>query len=565
MSEMASFPGSPEPATKSSRMEKSALREWEHSATRLAHDARVKSAKSQYAPIFHANGQSPSARRTQSASPGDIPQTPGLGSYVDTEMARRQRRTPVSDKKQARTPTTPKTKSDVKPRFRSTFSSRTPGEDLALKDGKDTRTSTNNSKHSPPSKSPSNIRQAAATALTFDAESPLGPGSSLSGSRVARRYSRSPSSRLPNAPVAVKAIPVKQGVVGERDELIRSETPAEHSATPPCVTPVLQSRNASQNENASGRPSTGRSVARFLKRRQQLRVANLSCGFTALDAKNDKENIDPAWAEFGEPVVLKSENTREKKVECKKSAKAGTKKTSAPPTRSPLSTLSWTPTNRTTEETRNKNTRVDTRNPEEFLGVFIERATAEAEAFGNEFGDEFGTTNLNSPDLDVFDDSLANDEDDIGVSEFTEPKHGFTSPGYDTFQTECSANEFSTSPPTAASTPSPLRTPTNESTQAWLKEGYKEIRASAAIAAARYAEDTESEYFESETGYGGNDEPLRQPLQYSTKPSVSIDAWDEFGGDVIEKLQSPFKMISPGVLRRAEAESASRASLTRYS
>lgn len=49
------------------------------------------------------------SRRTQSASPMGAPVTPSVGSYADTEMARRVRRTPPSEERLAKTPVTPKT------------------------------------------------------------------------------------------------------------------------------------------------------------------------------------------------------------------------------------------------------------------------------------------------------------------------------------------------------------------------------------------------------------------------------------------------------------------------
>ena len=95
MSELATTRASPDLAAKAERRrQKFALKEWEGSATRAAHDARVRSAKSQYADIFHSNGNTPGARR--GASPAGAPATPAGGSYAATEMARRARRTPPS-------------------------------------------------------------------------------------------------------------------------------------------------------------------------------------------------------------------------------------------------------------------------------------------------------------------------------------------------------------------------------------------------------------------------------------------------------------------------------------
>ena len=72
MFEPATTRASPDLAAKAERRrQKFALKEWEGSATRAAHDARVRSAKSQYADLFHANGNTPGARR--GASPAGAP------------------------------------------------------------------------------------------------------------------------------------------------------------------------------------------------------------------------------------------------------------------------------------------------------------------------------------------------------------------------------------------------------------------------------------------------------------------------------------------------------------
>ena len=107
MSELATTRASPDLAAKAERRrQKLALKEWEGSATRAAHDARVRSAKSQYAYIFQSNGNTPGARR--GASPAGAPATPAGGSYAATEMARGARgaRRP-SRARLARTPETP--------------------------------------------------------------------------------------------------------------------------------------------------------------------------------------------------------------------------------------------------------------------------------------------------------------------------------------------------------------------------------------------------------------------------------------------------------------------------
>jgi hypothetical protein len=107
-------------------------------------------------------------------------------------------------------------------------------------------------------------------------------------------------------------------------------------------------------------------------------------------------------------------------------------------------------------------------------------------------------------------------------------------------------------PPTPSLTPSPLRSATANTHAAWLERGYGAIRASAAAAAPRYAEDEP----ESDAG------------------ETLDDAWNEYAlpdskheathGGFDEVRVEPFKMVSPGALRRAAAETARSASLARY-
>ena len=154
MSELATTRATPDLAVKAERRrQKFALKEWEGSATRAAHDARVRSAKSQYADIFHANGNTPGARRR--ASPAGAPSTPAAGSYATTEMARRARRTPPSNARLARTPKTPES---------SRVASRANGADASGGRNLDAALAA-----SPPRETPgSRIRAAAAIALSPD-------------------------------------------------------------------------------------------------------------------------------------------------------------------------------------------------------------------------------------------------------------------------------------------------------------------------------------------------------------------------------------------------------------
>ena len=243
MFEPATTRASPDLAAKAERRrQKFALKEWEGSATRAAHDARVRSAKSQYADLFHANGNTQGARR--GASPAGAPATPAAGSYADTEMARRARRTPPSNARLARTPKTPES-ARVASRADASGGRNL---DAALS-------------ASPPREAPgSRIRAAAAVALSPDSKyraevfgerageteaspgarrgvdrgggeseggSPLGPESSLGGSRLARRgSSRSPASRLPSPPVT-------RGALGDVSDVPEGGLVASELATPP--------------------------------------------------------------------------------------------------------------------------------------------------------------------------------------------------------------------------------------------------------------------------------------------------------------------------------------------
>ena len=537
MSELATTRASPDLAAKAERRrQKFALKEWEGSATRAAHDARVRSAKSQYADIFHSNGNTPGARR--GASPAGAPATPAGGSYAATEMARRARRTPPSRARLARTPETPES-ARVASRANGAHASGGRNLDAALA-------------ASPPRETPgSRIRAAAAVALTPDSKyrarvlgesagtpaeaspgtrrgtdresgddggdggSPLGPESSLGGSRLARRgSSRSPASRLPSPPAARRAL----GDV--------SHAPERGVAAPELATPetAKYSYGDAAAPGSSARPSTGRNLARFLKRRQALRLAEAERAAEAGDGPSgvsgetsgsskilkaanareeaNKENVDPAWAEYEADLATSPRSARD--------AEARASAPRAPFAPLAAETLAFRPEEKEKEK-------------EESLGAFIERATAEAEAEAASAALAFsGYSERNdvsdtSPDAPFF---VRDDDDDAY-------------------------------PPTPAESPSPLRSANAETHAAWIKQGYGAIRASAAAAAPRYAEDDEPE---SETGRGDDD-----------------DAWNEYAGDAAggvggfdEARVEPFKMTSPGTLRRAAAETARSASLARY-
>ena len=541
MSELATTRTSPDLAAKAERRrQKFALKEWEGSATRAAHDARVRSAKSQYADIFHSNGNTPGARR--GASPAGAPATPAGGSYAATEMARRARRTPPSRARLARTPETPES-ARVASRANGAHASGGRNLDAALA-------------ASPPRETPgSRIRAAAAVALTPDSKyrarvlgegagtpaeaspgtrrgtdreggddggdggSPLGPESSLGGSRLARRgSSRSPASRLPSPPAARRAL----GDV--------SHAPERGVAAPELATPETAkfSYGDAAAPGSSARPSTGRNLARFLKRRQALRLAEAERAAEAGDGPSgvsgetsgsskilkaanareeaNKENVDPAWAEYEADLATSPRSARDAEA-----------RASAP--RAPLAPLAAEALAFRPEE----------KEKEESLGAFIERATAEAEA------------EAASAALLAFSPGCSERND---VSE--------TSPTHAPFFVR--DDDDDAYPPTPAESPSPLRSANAETHAAWIKQGYGAIRASAAAAAPRYDDDEPDDEPESETGRGDDD-----------------DAWNEYAGDADDNIGGfdeasveTFKMTSPGTLRRAAAETARSASLARY-
>jgi len=544
MSELATTRASPDLAAKAERRrQKFALKEWEGSATRAAHDARVRSAKSQYADIFHSNGNTPGARR--GASPAGAPATPAGGSYAATEMARRARRTPPSRARLARTPETPES-ARVASRANGAHASGGRNLDAALA-------------ASPPRETPgSRIRAAAAVALTPDSKyrarvlgesagtpaeaspgtrrgtdreggddggdggSPLGPESSLGGSRLARRgSSRSPASRLPSPPAARRAL----GDV--------SHAPERGVAAPELATPETAkcSYGDAAAPGSSARPSTGRNLARFLKRRQALRLAEAERAAEAGDGPSgvsgetsgsskilkaanareeaNKENVDPAWAEYEADLATSPRSARDAEA-----------RASAP--RAPLAPLAAEALAFRPEEKEKEK--------EESLGAFIERATAEAEA-------EAASAAL------AFSPGYSSERND--VRETTSPMHA------PFFVRDDDDDAY---PPTPAESPSPLRSANAETHAAWIKQGYGAIRASAAAAAPRYDDDEPDDEPESETGRGDDD-----------------DAWNEYAGDADDNIGGfdearleTFKMTSPGTLRRAAAETARSASLARY-
>ena len=521
MSELATTRATPDLAVKAERRrQKFALKEWEGSATRAAHDARVRSAKSQYADIFHANGNTPGARRR--ASPAGAPSTPAAGSYATTEMARRARRTPPSNARLARTPKTPES---------SRVASRANGADASGGRNLDAALAA-----SPPRETPgSRIRAAAAVALSPDSkyraerfgesaggteaspgarggpdlrggvafvESPLGPESSLGGSRLARRgSSRSPASRLPSPPAARRAL--GDEIPGE------SAASGERVASEPATPEAARSSKSAPRAGSSARPSTGRNLARFLKRRQALRRAEAEAGERLgpraekgaraerlfrkeADEENvgaDKENVDPAWAEYETFAAAKKATPREEIAR-------------AP--LAPLGTADLSPLEK------------EHRAPHRALGV----------ARGEDF------LNASSPPSSAKPSSASR-----------EPREPF-------FVRDDEEDAY---PPTPAESPSPLRAANAETHAAWIDRGYGAIRASAAAAAPRYAEEDEPE---SDAG--------------SARDFSDDDAWNEYAGEAAtiggfdEARVEPFKMVSPGALRRAAAETARSASLARY-
>ena len=545
MFEPATTRASPDLAAKAERRrQKFALKEWEGSATRAAHDARVRSAKSQYADLFHANGNTPGARR--GASPAGAPATPAAGSYADTEMARRARRTPPSNARLARTPKTPES-ARVASRANASGGRNL---DAALS-------------ASPPREAPgSRIRAAAAVALSPDSKyraevfgerageteaspgarrgvdggggeseggSPLGPESSLGGSRLARRgSSRSPASRLPSPPVT-------RGPLGDV-----SDAPAGGLVASELATPPLAARVEAPRPGSSARPSTGRNLARFLKRRQALRRAEADRAAekddddARLARDADKENVDPAWAEYEAcPAADAKAESRTRSFDAPTNS-------SAP--RAPLAPLAYDATDDAKEDRffPRRSQEVETRS-----GACVERATAEAEAASAALAFS-GFSEGSSPparnpagagrDASAYEDAFAlRAPEPLFVRDDDEDAY----------------------PPTPAESPSPLRSANANTHAAWIERGYGAIRASAAAAAPRYAEDDER--YGSDTGRDGDDDD---------------DAWNEYAlpdsrdeatfGGFDESNVEPFKMVSPGALRRAAAETARSASLSRY-
>ena len=298
-----------------------------------------------------------------------------------------------------------------------------------------------------------------------------------------------------------------------------SHAPERGVAAPELATPEA-ARGDAAPPGSSARPSTGRNLARFLKRRQAPRLAEAERAAEAADGPSgetsgekilkaanareeaNKENVDPAWAEYEAQLAASPRSARDAEA-----------RASAP--RAPLAPLA----------AETLAFRPEEKEKEESLGAFIERATAEAEAEAEAASAALAFSGY----------SERND-----ISE--------TSPDPPFFVRDDDDDAY---PPTPAESPSPLRSANAETHAAWIKQGYGAIRASAAAAAPRYAEDDEPE---SETGRGDDD-----------------DAWNEYAGDAAggvggfdEARVEPFKMASPGTLRRAAAETARSASLARY-
>jgi hypothetical protein len=522
MFEPATTRASPDLAAKAERRrQKFALKEWEGSATRAAHDARVRSAKSQYADLFHANGNTQGARR--GASPAGAPATPAAGSYADTEMARRARRTPPSNARLARTPKTPES-ARVASRADASGGRNL---DAALS-------------ASPPREAPgSRIRAAAAVALSPDSKyraevfgerageteaspgarrgvdrgggeseggSPLGPESSLGGSRLARRgSSRSPASRLPSPPVT-------RGALGDVSDVPEGGLVASELATPP----LAAREESAPRPGSSARPSTGRNLARFLKRRQALRRAEADRAAekddddACLETRDaNKENVDPAWAEYEAcPAADAKAESRTKSFDAPTNPSA--------PRRAPLAPLAYDATD----------------DGKENLDGFFSRRSPEAETRSGSEASSPQTRAGEGRDASLFYDAFA--------------------PGFAPEPFFVRDDDEDAYPPTPSLTPSPLRSANANTHAAWLERGYGAIRASAAAAAPRYAEDEP----ESDAG------------------ETLDDAWNEYAlpdskheathGGFDEARVEPFKMVSPGALRRAAAETARSASLARY-
>ena len=494
-----------------------ALREWESSEMRRQHEARVKSAKSEYGPLFRANGPSPGAR-----SPA--PRTPGVASASNAET-RRARATPTRDTARPAAHASP---APATPSSRPLDDAGTPGVDI-------------------PHGSGSRIRAAAAVALSPDSRyraacaSPIAPGSSLGGSRVGRaspagaRTGASPHSRLPAPPSAAR-------------ETVANDTPPSASVA------------SVSSASSSGRPSTGRSVARFLRRRQELRLKQRALADPAtdiVDAKAaatktlaaDKENVDPEWSEFESPGAT--------------AKTAATVETVAEHSFSPLETYGTVCEDEDEEDAaddvRRRLHRDDVADPEEedeeegFENHLAAAASRGEERYAAEEEEETEAEACSNRDDAAL--ALARETESRlarlviparDPESDSPPGHRLGAKGHAYAAFAAALAEYERDevyqprephePPTPADTPSPLRT-FNPS----------------APAADRYG----------------------PPLGASSPPAAAGDddassAWDEYegNGDEIfslgeEEDLSPFKMVSPSVLKRAAAAHARSLSLKR--
>ena len=227
---------------------------------RRNHDARLRAAKSEYGHLFSV-GRANAAR-----SPA--PATPAAHGAAETRRPRPSSASPGA-------PTTPAT-----PAAGGFASARNhPGSDGGAKLRAAAQTALlspkNQARWSPPPRGAS--RRSA---------SPLADAASLGGSRLARGSTPRSATRVPSPPAAAYYA-------------TGAETPAPASGS--------ASASSSNHGSGSGRPSTGRSVARFLRRRQELRrrraeeeadAATHNSPSDKKAAEEDKENVDPAWAEF---------------------------------------------------------------------------------------------------------------------------------------------------------------------------------------------------------------------------------------------------------------------------
>ena len=428
---------------------------------RAAHDAR-RSAKSQYADIFQSNGNTPGARR--GASPAGAPATPAGGSYAATEMARRARRTPPSRKRLARTPETPES---ARVASRANGAHASGGRNLL-----DAALAA-----SPPRETPgSRIRAAAAVALTLDSKyrarvmgesavtpaeaspgarrgtdreggddgddggSPLGPESSLGGRDCAARL-------VALAGVAAPVSPRRAQGSRRRVSRARARRRRPELATPEAA------RGDAAPPGSSARPSTGRNLARFLKRRQAAR------GSRRQSARRRRPTVPPERRvarrsskrrtrekrRTRRTSIRRGRSTRRTSRRLHRSARDAEARASAP--RAPLAPLA----------AETLAFRPEEKEKEESLGAFIERATAEAEAEAEAASAALAFSGY----------SERND-----ISE--------TSPDPPFFVRDDDDDAY---PPTPAESPSPLRSANAETHAAWIKQGYGSIRASAAAAA----------------------------------------------------------------------------------